>query len=112
MQHRPMLNSVRDHLRAHFLEEHTIDQICARFATNEYILKLGFRMLFGHSVFSYLQRLRMAHARKELMNTERSMKEIANEAGYKHVHHFSTAFRKRFGITPARLRMDGVVNEW
>lgn len=106
LKHELLLNTIRDYLRDHFLEEQSIEKLCEQFDTNEYIIKLGFRVLFGTSVNIYLQRLRLAHSRKELLNTSRTIKEIAEEAGYKNVHHFGTAFKKRYGSTPLIFRLE------
>jgi methylphosphotriester-DNA--protein-cysteine methyltransferase len=44
------------------------------------------------------------HARMLILETDRSIKEIAAEVGYKHVAHFSAAFRRRFGDAPSSFR--------
>jgi transcriptional regulator GlxA family with amidase domain len=39
-----------------------------------------------------------------LTGTELSVKQIAFRVGFRHAANFSTAFRQRFGLSPAELR--------
>ena len=48
--------------------------------------------------------VRLAQARRMLRDTERSVKEIAAAVGYTHPNHFSTAFHRAYGVSPARYR--------
>ncbi|MEM7712158.1 MAG: AraC family transcriptional regulator [Cyanobacteria bacterium P01_A01_bin.68] len=65
-------------------------------------LKRGFKELFGTSVFGYLTDKRMIQAEKLLRQNNSSVAEVANLVGYSHLGHFSTAFKKRYGITPSQ----------
>ena len=72
--------------------------------TNEFTLKKGFKALFGTTVFDYWHGLKMERARKLLIEEGLNVQEVSEEIGYKHAHHFSTAFKKRFGVTPSALK--------
>lgn len=80
---------------------------------NEYKLKRGFKELFGTTVFGYIHGLRMSMAKRLLLGTDKSAKEIAYETGYSSPQHFSTAFKKKFGVTPNSVRNnpDRVMNK-
>lgn len=71
---------------------------------NEYKLKKGFKELFGTTIYGYLHDYRMSLAKKLLLETNKSAKEIAFEAGYNSPQYFSNAFKKRFGQTPNSVR--------
>jgi AraC-like DNA-binding protein len=71
---------------------------------NTYKLKVGFKELFGTTVFGYLRDIRMEKARLLLENYELNINEIANEVGYSNPSHFAAAFRKKYGITPGCFR--------
>jgi AraC-like DNA-binding protein len=73
-------------------------------AINEFKLKVGFRQLFGLSVFDYLQEARMEKAKELLLTTDEPLKNICILTGYPRMTNFITAFRKRFGYTPGSLR--------
>ncbi|MTG97375.1 helix-turn-helix domain-containing protein [Myroides sp. BIT-d1] len=39
-----------------------------------------------------------------LENTDQPIKEIAVLCGYQYVQHFTTAFKRSYGITPGKIR--------
>lgn len=66
-------------------------------------LNVGFRRLFGESVFEHLQTLRLETAWQMLNSGNISVSTVAYHVGYTPAH-FSVAFRKKFGVTPKSLR--------
>ncbi|HET6567961.1 MAG TPA: AraC family transcriptional regulator [Rhodothermales bacterium] len=75
--------------------------------TNEFKLKRDFKAVFGKTVYDLLLEHRMEHARALLLDTDRLVADIAEEVGYAHGSHFSTAFKRVFGISPNQLRATG-----
>jgi len=71
---------------------------------NEFKLKAGFRTLFGDSVFGYLRKERMSHARRLLADGRLSVLEVAARVGYANPSKFAAAFRKQFGFPPSAVR--------
>jgi AraC-like DNA-binding protein len=72
--------------------------------TNECTLKNGFKRLFGDTVFGYLFDYRMEMARNYLLDTGKTMQEIAELVGYEYHSHFTTAFKRKFGVSPQEYR--------
>ena len=72
---------------------------------NEFKLKNGFRQLFDNTVFGYLNDHRMEYARKMIVRQQSTMTEIAEELGFSSVQHFSVAFKKKFGVSPSRIKI-------
>jgi AraC-like DNA-binding protein len=72
--------------------------------TNECTLKNGFKMLFGTTVFGYLFDCRMKLAGRYLSDTDKTIQEIAGLVGYEHPSHFSTAFKRKFCVSPQQYR--------
>ena len=68
--------------------------------TNEFKLKVGFRSIFGTTVYGYLSDHRMEHARKMLTVDKVRIKEVAVEVGYSNPSHFIAAYKRKFGVTP------------
>lgn len=64
-----------------------------------------FQALSGLSVMAYAREQRLQRARRLLTKSEKAIKVIAHEVGYRHDSDFVTAFRKRFGVTPRNYRM-------
>lgn len=67
---------------------------------NDYTLKLGFRQVFGTTVFGYLHDYRMQQASMLLNNGQMKIKEAAKAVGYASTSSFNAAFKKKFGVNP------------
>ena len=98
------INLVKDLLDNNISYAHSMGELCRKSGLNDFKLKKGFKELFGVTVFGYLHELRMEKAKDMLNNTIKPIVEIAEYCGYSYVQSFSTAFRKRYGITPEKFR--------
>jgi AraC-like DNA-binding protein len=82
----------------------SLHELSLMIGTNECMLKNGFKMLFGTTVFDYLVDYRMKLAGQYLLDTNKPIQEIADLVGYEHQSHFSTAFKRKFCISPKMYR--------
>jgi AraC family transcriptional activator of pyochelin receptor len=71
---------------------------------NEYKLKKGFKETFNHTIFEYLSEARLELAKIDLLEKKKTATEIAFELGYSSLQHFSSSFKKKFGVSPSQLR--------
>ena len=60
--------------------------------------------LTGTTPRTWLYQLRLDRARGQLLDTDSTVAEISDRVGFRDVSHFSRAFRKRFGVSPAHFR--------
>ena len=67
------------------------------------LMRLFHRHL-GVSPLEYRNRLRLENAGRLAAHSELSMKEIAEQLGYRSPLYFSTAFRREFGVSPSEYR--------
>lgn len=74
------------------------------FGTNEHKLKVGFKQLYGTTVYRFLTHERLKRASLLLQNTSLPVKRIAQMTGFKNMSHFSKAFKKQYGFRPMALR--------
>lgn len=63
-----------------------------------------FKQNMGRSPMAYYQQRRIHHACWRLLNTQRTITEIAHELGFCHSAHFSTAFLRARGMSPNAYR--------
>ena len=82
----------------------TIGELARHIGLNEAKLMHDFKQLFGQTIFDFTQNLRMDEAKRLLETTERSITEVAFDVGYEYSSNFTTAFKRRFGITPSIAR--------
>ncbi|MBT1700488.1 AraC family transcriptional regulator [Fulvivirgaceae bacterium PWU4] len=99
-----VLEQLREHLLVTFHHDHSLQSLSTTFGINEFKLKKQFRELFGQTIFDFIFDLRMNHARHLLIDTGMFVNEVSREVGYRNPNHFSTAFRKKFGVCPGSLR--------
>jgi AraC-like DNA-binding protein len=77
-------------------------ELARKTGLNDFKLKKGFKALFGHTVFGYLFELRMDNAYR-LLQDGKNVSEVAEIIGYKNPHHFTAAFKKKFGFLPSQV---------
>ncbi len=99
-----LVHDLRDHLTKTFLEDHSLTDLARNFATNTNKLITTFKKVFGRSIFDYLQELRMDHARELLLEGDVQITEVARILKYKNPNHFSSAFKKHFGVSPSSVK--------
>jgi AraC-like DNA-binding protein len=97
--------------------EKGLDFINRRFILNpslkEIAVHANYAPIYFHRLFKkylelsphqYMERKRMALAHGFLMNSSRTIAEIAELSGYQNVFYFSTVFKKHFAISPGLMR--------
>ena len=102
LRERRRLLAARDRLLGDLSAPPTIAELAMEVGLNQLKLKQGFKVLFGTSVYALFQRHRMERARELLF--EHNVTETALILGYSNISHFSTAFRKQFGMLPSEAR--------
>ncbi len=99
-----LLNDIKTWLDQHYLEVGSLQQLTRKFYINSFKLKHGFKQLFSNSVMKYVDEHKMSYARAQLQQGPIDLADLADELGYKHYNNFSTAFKKRFGYSPAAVQ--------
>ncbi|MXN91690.1 helix-turn-helix domain-containing protein [Flavobacterium sp. Sd200] len=82
----------------------TTREFARRFGTNEYELKKEFKTCFGTSIYQHYSQVRLERAFSLLKQTTTPLPEIANQCGFDDYSGFAKAFRKRYGMSPAKAR--------
>lgn len=99
-----IIQELKQYLTQTFLDEHTMNGLSKQFGVNTNKLMFLFKKVFGKSIFEYLSELRMEFAMIKLREKELRVADIARTIGYKNPNHFSTAFKKHFGVAPTELK--------
>ena len=82
----------------------TIRELSRHVGINEKKLKHGFKEVYNQTVYGSLFDYKMDLARQLLLDTDDSILEVALKCGYEYASHFTTAFKRRFGITPKAFK--------
>ncbi|MBE9118007.1 helix-turn-helix transcriptional regulator [Lusitaniella coriacea LEGE 07157] len=99
------LHHAREIIIRHAQNPPSLAEIARQVGLNDCKLKQGFRQVFGTTVFGYLQDYRMQQAQQLLLNSNLSIAGIAAMVGYRNPEAFSTAFRKKFAISPKTYQL-------
>lgn len=99
-----LMESVRDCILSKLDNPGTLAEIAQRAGLNQFRLKSSFKKAFGKSVIAFVHEERLNRAKAKIVETDLSMKSIAQIAGYKNLSNFATAFRKLFGYSPGTLK--------
>lgn len=97
---------VHEYLLTDISRCYTLDQLARKAGTNEFVLKKGFREIFGKPVYQYLLQRRMEKAMDLLLSTHLPVREIAMLVGYEDASAFTRAFKRVFSLLPAMVRKD------
>lgn len=98
------LDGALEELRARFREPLPIHDVAvAARVTPSHLARVLIRHE-GHTPSAYIRRLRVEWAKVQLLRTNRPLTEIALDAGFADQSHFTRAFNRLEGTTPARFR--------
>ena len=98
------LIAARDFINTRITAPPNLSEVSKEIGLNEFKLKRGFKAMFHSTIFNYITEQRLHHARNMLLGGDKTAAEIAYELGYSSPQHFSTQFRKKFGITPKSIK--------
>jgi AraC-like DNA-binding protein len=95
-------------------EEYIIENVAKPFPSVEELAKIAcmsrtkfinlFQKIYNISSYEYYQKKRLSKAYSLILDSEKSLTEIAQYIGYTGVQNFSTAFEKEFGLHPKTLK--------
>jgi two-component system, response regulator YesN len=94
---------IRAFLENNFRENYSYDYLSKAFGLNMFYLKLAFKAVTNDNIHSYLNKLKMDHAKKLLQTTKLNIDLIAADVGL-HRSNFCLQFKKYTGQTPAQWR--------
>lgn len=102
--HDPIVGSALRHIHDEPQEDWTISSLAGVIGTSRANLARRFTALVGEPVMTYLTRWRMMLATDLLANPDITIAAIAAQVGYASPFGFSTAFKRRYGISPTAHR--------
>jgi len=84
----------------------TLPDLARASGTSRSVLADRFVQLMGESPLAYLARWRLQLGARRLMTTDWKVLQVAYDVGYESEAAFSRAFRRAFGVPPARYRRE------
>lgn len=104
-----VVERAKAYIVSHFNTELSLEDMAREVGISPYYLSKLFKEAEGTNYIDYVTSLRIDYAKKNLVESDRSIKEICHEAGYSDPNYFSRIFKKWTGKTPTEFR-EGVVS--
>ncbi|MGN1193336.1 MAG: helix-turn-helix domain-containing protein [Dorea sp.] len=95
---------VLNYIDEHYREELTLKMMAEKFEMSEEHFSRKFHKYFGISFKNYVDRYRLYQAFNDVLQSEKSMQQIAMEYGFPNIKSFIARFKKEYGITPYQYR--------
>jgi AraC family transcriptional regulator len=107
-QHAPAwLNQAKDLLHARLADQITNETIAKEVGVHPAHLARSFRRHLHCTVGDYVRKLRVESASREILSTDKTLTQIALDAGFYDQSHFSRKFKEMIGLTPSQYRAMG-----
>lgn len=104
---------ILEYIDRHLDEKLSLEHLCRLANFSRYHFQRQFSEYVGLSVNRYIQLMRLRRASYQLaFNEERSIIDIALEAGFENPESFSRAFKKWLGQTPSQFRLEPAWQPW
>jgi len=95
---------IKEMIQKEPMAHYSLMQLAELAGLNDFKLKKGFKQLFGSTVFGFITDTRLDIAYQLLQDDRYNVTHVADMIGYKHPHHFTKAFKKKFGILPKTVK--------
>jgi AraC family transcriptional regulator len=103
--HRPAwLSRIVERLAVEYAERLTLDELSREAGVHPVHLSRVFRKCVGEGIGEYVHRLRVRAACEQILEPEISIAEVSLALGFADQSHFTRAFRRVTGMTPAAFR--------
>lgn len=93
-----------DLIKTRYAEELTLRRIASEVGGSERHIRRHFEESLGMPPMRYLTHFRVNRSKELIQGTDCALKEVAELAGFKSIHHFTRVFREVAGETPGAWR--------
>jgi AraC-like DNA-binding protein len=97
-------NYVTEYIDRHYSEDIYLDLLADNLNITSNYLSQHFKLATGLCFKEHLNNIRMNRARELLLNTDKKIKEISHEVGYRNENTFIRSFKKINGSAPGEFR--------
>ena len=98
------IRACKEYIYAHIKERITVEDLAQALGVSPSYLSRLFKEQYGVTLVTYLQQVRITHAKRMLRFTDKSIEEIGLECGIGELNYFSRVFKKLEGVSPSEFR--------
>ncbi|MBV8251532.1 MAG: helix-turn-helix transcriptional regulator [Chitinophaga sp.] len=100
----PMIETVKSFIYTHYTADIQLSELANIAHVSPFHFSRLFKKVTEVSPYEYLLRIRLKEAQLQLLHTRDSITSIAFSTGFNSLEHFSAAYKKQFGKSPAAMR--------
>jgi YesN/AraC family two-component response regulator len=100
----PLVLRVINYFNEHYVENITLDRLSQKFFASKTTLIYNFKRYTNCSPIDFLLSVRLTKAKEKLVNTKKSIEEIALSCGFSSANYFGLIFKKKEGLSPSAYR--------
>jgi len=104
VDHNGLSDSVKHYIRENYTYNFSLTDLAEIFGYNAKYLGRVFKSRTGTTVNAYCNTLRIAEAKRLLLETEMRITEIALEVGFNNISYFNYVFTRETGMSPSDYR--------
>jgi len=104
------IKKAKEIIIANMAEPPSLDSLANQVGLNLKKLKMGFKQIYGDTVYGFLFDYKMDYARQLLDSGSYNVNEVGLKIGYSTGSHFIAAFKKKFATTPKKYLMSMTQN--
>jgi beta-xylosidase/AraC-like DNA-binding protein len=98
------LREIRSYLKKHCRSPLTLDELARKFSLSPQYMSRYFKKNFGCNFHTYINRLRLESALKDLAATDKPVTSIAYDNGFPNLNSFTQEMKTELGQTPTTYR--------
>ena len=98
-----------EYIDSHLKEKLSISEIAAQACYSVFHFHHIFTAVTGHTLKNYIRKRRISEAAKELVTSDKSIRDLSYEYGFLNQESFTRAFSKFFLVNPRMYRYGGVM---
>ncbi|ESU24264.1 AraC family transcriptional regulator [Flavobacterium enshiense DK69] len=103
------LKKAKEIIIANMGEPPGLQELADQVGLNLKKLKMGFKQIYGDTVYGFLFDYKMEYARRLLDSGSYNVNEVGLKIGYSTASHFIAGFKKKFGTTPKKYLLEKAV---
>ena len=100
----PIIDKIKKYIEDNFAEDFTLSNLAEYMKVSVYYLSHLFKSVTGITIIEYRNQLRLTKAKLMLINTNKTIGNIASNVGFSSVAYFTEVFTKSERIPPSEYR--------
>lgn len=100
-----MVKSGISYIKKHFYEQPSVDDIANHAGYSKYYFCRCFKEITGYTVNSYINSVKIEHAKELLTTHNQSVSEVSEICGFSDISYFTKIFKKYTGVLPSKLKI-------